>query len=411
MRGKLHGLGAVLVVAGFVMGGTKASALPDFLLRFSLDPFSRLEYRNQCSTCHMNPQGGGPRNPFGSAFEKNNHLVTPEFRRAWPSHFLPSVSAEPVRSEAGEVKATFSANEQEILLQVGGQYFRLRPKQAKLEPLAADEAARLLAAPPPLLPPAEEPKLPLRNQPTFDHYLVNLPTTLPYSRGGMSLRFTHRFTRPVFGYENFGQALGDLFSFDSFSFSSLGGAVGLTNWLAATLYRSPLDKTIEMGGVVQLLRQERGQPASAAFRVSVEGRNNFKDFYTTNLVFPLSRSFSNVAEVFVVPTASFNANPFADFATPFTPEGETRSHQAAIGVGASLRFRPRTAFVVEWMPRVAGFHGRDSRNTVSFGILRSTNAHVFELVLTNSLGTTTSRVISGGTQDFTLGFNLYRRLR
>ena len=54
---------------------------------------------------------------------------------------------------------------------------------------------------------------------------------------------------------------------------------------------------------------------------------------------------------------------------------------------------------------------RSSRNTYSFGILRSTNRHFFELVLTNSVGTTTNRAVSGGVKDFTLGLNLYRRFR
>ena len=234
---------------------------------------------------------------------------------------------------------------------------------------------------------------------------MNLPTNLPHERGSLSMRFTHRFSQPVFN-----SGIGDLYGFDSSSISSLGGEVGITDRLAAIVYRSPLfdprvvGKTIEMGGAYQLLRQEGREPLSASIRVTVEGRNNFQDFYTTNLVFPVSRTISNIAEAFVVPMVSFNANSFASFATPFDPEGQLRSHMAAIGLGASIRFRPRSAFVMEWMPRVAGFRGRNSHNTYSFGILRSTNRHVFELVLTNSLGTTTSRAVTDGVRDFTLGF-------
>jgi hypothetical protein len=65
---------------------------------------------------------------------------------------------------------------------------------------------------------------------------------------------------------------------------------------------------------------------------------------------------------------------------------------------------------MEWMPRVAGYRAAQTRNSYSFGILRSTNRHVFELVLTNSVGTTTSGAPSLGSGDFALGFNLYRRL-
>ena len=403
---KLQGAVFCLLICCQLLYAPNLYALPEFLLRFSQDPFSRAEFRGQCSTCHVDPQGGGPRNPFGAAFEENDHIVTPEFRQAWPSHFLPSVVSDPVSAGGGELQATFLASEQETILEINGEHFRLNTKEAKLEKITPEMAAGLIAAPPAPAATAPEVKLPLRAQPTFDHYLVNLPTNVPHERGSLSIRFTHRFSQPVFD-----SGIGDLYGLDSFSFSSLGGEVGITSSLTAIVYRSPLDKTIEMGGAFQLLRQGGNKPLSASVRVTVEGRNNFQDFYTTNLVFPVSHAISNLAEVFVVPLVSFNANPFASFATQFDPEGQSRSHTAAVGLGASIRFRPRSAFVVEWMPRVAGFRGRFSRNAYSFGIQRSTNRHVFELVLTNSLGTTTSRAVTDGIRDFTLGFNIYRRLR
>ena len=136
----------------------------------------------------------------------------------------------------------------------------------------------------------------------------------------------------------------------------------------------------------------------------------YSRFQTWNLVFPVSRTISNVAEVFVVPAFSFRANHF-DTSTPKGGEGEARRHQSAIGLGASIRLRPRTAFVAEWSPRVAGYHATDSRNAFSFGLQRSTNAHVFSLVLTNTVATTTGQSIASGTPDLRLGFNIYRRLR
>src|SRR3990172_10565765 len=92
------------------------------------------------------------------------------------------------------------------------------------------------------------------------------------------MRFTHRFTQPVLRVgENCDGCGGitDLIGFDSFSYSSLGGTLGINQWLAATVYRSPLDRTYEMGGGVQLLRQQGREPFSAALRVSVESRRLF----------------------------------------------------------------------------------------------------------------------------------------
>lgn len=350
--------------------------------------------------------------------------MTPEFRAAWPDHFVPMISADPAPSVQGGVKATLLANERDAVLEINGEHYRLRLKEAKLEKIEAEEAAKLIAAPPPPPPEPGVAILPLRNQPTFDHYLVNLPTTRPYDRGSISVRFTHRFTQPLFrvaGGCGGGCAGGsDLLGFDSFSYSSLGGAVGITNRLAAIVYRSPLDRNVEMGGVFHLLKQQGNVPFSASLRATMETRRlfvpadrGFRRFQTANLVFPISRSFSTIAEAFVVPMMSFKANPFASSSssTPLTPEGETREHQGAIGLGASIRFRPRSAFVMEWMPRIAGYRAGDTRNTYSFGILRSTNRHVFELTLTNSFTTTTSQSIATGSRDFSLGFNIYRQLR
>ncbi len=392
-------------VGFFFLVGVDAMALPAFLLRFSQDPFSKPEFRNQCSTCHINPKGGGPRNLFGTAFEKSNHIVTPQFRRQWPDHFNNSVTAS-----AGDLKATLLADGDDTLLEINGQQYHLNTRTAKLEKIEPAQAAQLAAAPPP---PAALPegKLPLRNQATFDHHLINLPTALPYGKGQLAMRFTHRFSQAVLGCDKSCAGIGELYGFDSFSSSSIGGAYGITRRLTATVYRSPFDKTIEMGGVFQLLTQKGSEPFSAAVRVSVEGRDNFQKSYTTNLVFPVSRNFRDLAELFVVPMVSFNANPFADQALPSDPPGAARQHQAAVGLGASIRFRPRTAFVMEWTPRVAGYHEFDSRNAYAFGIQRTTNGHVFELTLTNTVATTTSRYVSSGHEQFALGFNIFRRLK
>jgi len=410
----------LFICAGCLWSASPAWALPEFLARFARDPFSRPEFRTQCSTCHINPQGSGPRNPFGAAFERNDHLVTPEFRAAWPSHFVPSVTTAPVASPQGEARATVLANEQDAVLEIGGERYRLNVREARLERITAEQAAALVAAPP-APPVAQEARLPLRDQATFDHTLVNLPTTLPIERGSLSLRFTHRFTQPVIRVgEDCGGCAGvsELLGFDSFSYSALGGIYGVTDRIAVSLYRTPLERNYEFGGTFQLLRQRGREPLSAAARVTVESRLLFNPetiqderFQTTNLAFPVSRAISNLAEVFVVPMVSVRANPLAPEPGPFIPEGETRSHLGVIGLGASVRVRPRTALVMEWMPRVAGYRAGGTRNTYSFGILRSTNRHVFELVLTNTVGTTTSRAPSAGSSDFALGFNLYRRLR
>ena len=397
------------IAISMFFSGAEAFARPAFLARFSADPFSRTEFRGQCSTCHVNPSGGGVRNPFGTAFEKNGKIITPDFRAEWPDHFVASVEAKPVATANGEMKATFLSSD-DAIIEINGEKFQVNLKQAKIEKVDAAQVQKLTGQSSGAVASASEAKVPLKNQPVFDHHLINLPTALPYDKKSLSMRFTHRFSSAVLGCNASCIGIGELWGMDSFSYSSFGGAYNIVPRLTATVYRSPLDKTIEMGGVVQLMSEKGKEPFSAALRISVEGRNNFQEAYTTNIAVPVSRSISNFAEILAVPMFNFNANPDAPKAGPGISIGETRKNQAAIGLGTSIRFRPRTAFVMEWNPRVAGFHLTDSHNVYSFGLQRTTNGHVFEMTLSNSVGTTTSRAISTGGEGFSLGFNIYRRL-
>ncbi len=63
-----------------------ASARPEYLARFKSDPFRRSNMDN-CAVCHVNPNGGGTRNEFGSAFEAGGKILTPMLRVNFPDRF------------------------------------------------------------------------------------------------------------------------------------------------------------------------------------------------------------------------------------------------------------------------------------------------------------------------------------
>jgi hypothetical protein len=63
-----------------------AAARPDFLKLFQEDPF-RNPSVDGCATCHVNPEGGGPRNEFGQAFAANEFVITPMLRSNYPDRF------------------------------------------------------------------------------------------------------------------------------------------------------------------------------------------------------------------------------------------------------------------------------------------------------------------------------------
>jgi hypothetical protein len=167
---------------------------------------------------------------------------------------------------------------------------------------------------------------------------------------------------------------------------------------------------------MQLLNSDGDGPLSAALRLGLQTRRLFSieesDFERSesgSVMLPVGIRFAEVAELIIAPMFGLNVNQNAGVFP--ASEGERRRNLGAIGLGTSIRFRPRTAFTAEFLPRVGGFRPDNSRNGFSFGLQHATNGHVFQLTLSNSLGTTTNGAFIGGGKDFSLGFNLYRRLR
>jgi hypothetical protein len=61
-------------------------ARPNYLQDFQADKFRKAGV-DGCGTCHVDPAGGGARNPFGLAFAANNRVITPMLRAEWPDRF------------------------------------------------------------------------------------------------------------------------------------------------------------------------------------------------------------------------------------------------------------------------------------------------------------------------------------
>src|ERR1051326_5682048 len=78
-------------IAVLLFWSVPAFSMPQFLQAFRDDPF-RNPAIDGCGTCHVSPQGGGPRNPFGLAFMANGERITPLFRAQFPDHFIYPVS-------------------------------------------------------------------------------------------------------------------------------------------------------------------------------------------------------------------------------------------------------------------------------------------------------------------------------
>ncbi len=82
--------GFLIVTLGSSMWMSAVLAKPAFMDRYDRDPYSRAEYRNNCTLCHIG-RGGGERNDLGEAFEDSGYRFTPKVRAAFPKFFAPAI--------------------------------------------------------------------------------------------------------------------------------------------------------------------------------------------------------------------------------------------------------------------------------------------------------------------------------
>lgn len=237
----------------------------------------------------------------------------------------------------------------------------------------------------------------------YGYEMVNLPTPRRFEKNAFAIHFTHRFTQPFFTKDS----PPDLFGLDSFSYSGFGLSYGITDRVYAKVYRTPLDRNIEITGGVHLLHQNKRVPVSASAYVSVEGRDNFNRHYTTNIAAQFARSIGSYGSLHFSPIISLNSNPKAQL-----DPGED-NHTYAFGLGGQLNFRPTASIIFEYIPRAG--HKAQPDATISFGIQKRTYRHIFTLTFSNTQATTSSQISSGfGTfgdlrKGLTVGFNIYRR--
>jgi cytochrome c oxidase cbb3-type subunit 3 len=227
-----------------------------------------------------------------------------------------------------------------------------------------------------------------------DDLLFSLPTGRALDEHGVYVNFTHRFPYDA-AFSGQGRG-GELFGLDNFALASFGVRYGATDKLSLSIFRSPslLDRPIQLMVAYNILDEHHEAPLNMAVRVSIEGQNNFRKSFTENIEAIFSRSMTGRAQVYVVPTASFNArrlvqaSGFESSDIPDLPGINTFS----VGIGAAVDIRPTVALVAEVIPTVLnagelGIH----RPAYSFGIQKKIFRHAFTLGLTNSPGVTVSQ--------------------
>jgi Membrane bound beta barrel domain (DUF5777) len=248
-------------------------------------------------------------------------------------------------------------------------------------------------------PPPDDPDMDINlAQPDFT--LVALPTTLRVPRHKSAFRVTHRFSRSL-GEGDFGNLLEDLFGLDSGAQIGLEYRYGLFRGTQVGFHRTS-DRTIAFFGQHEVKAQSGSFPFTIDALASIDGTNNFRDSYSPTLGAVISRTIAEHAAFYVEPMWVNNSN--AD-PSELVDDNDT----VLVGIGARLRIRPTVYLAIEGAPRVAGYSPGSTQ--IGIGLEKRSGGHVFQLTITNGVGTTMGQVARGArnTDDWHLGFSIARK--
>ena len=229
--------------------------------------------------------------------------------------------------------------------------------------------------------------------------------------GLLDFRVEHRFGRINQGYY-------EIFGLDQ-SNTLISLEYGFKDWMLVGLDRASLDKTVSGFAKFKLLRQSSGArnmpvSISALLETSVVGmkwavpnRDNLfssRLSYTSQLI--LARKFNDHLSVQLAPIW-IHRN--------LVPTILDRNDVFALGIGTRYNISDMSSFNVEYYPVFGSSwnHTTNYRNSLSIGFDLKTGKHVFQLMLSNTMGMneksfvteTTGNALKG---DLHLGFNISR---
>lgn len=233
-----------------------------------------------------------------------------------------------------------------------------------------------------------------------DVVVVNLPTAMRLPLFKSNFRLTHRFAGNL-RRGTFGDQASSLFGIDQGAIIGFEYRMAVAPSVQAAFYRSSFDRTIQLHGKYDPIRQDRTVPVSISALASIEGTNNFKEKYAPSVGVVVSRRFGTRLAAYLTPIWTDNTNAATDHHEP-------RQSTTAIGIGARGRFGASTYVAGEIVPRASGYAPGEPAYGVS--VEKRVGAHMFSLTFTNTFGTTFAQVARGGAAStLYLGFNLGRK--
>ncbi|HEX8155191.1 MAG TPA: DUF5777 family beta-barrel protein [Thermoanaerobaculia bacterium] len=244
--------------------------------------------------------------------------------------------------------------------------------------------------------------------------LLTLPTARIPSEGTWEVKFTHRFNQSI-DQGSFEDQVHSLFGLDSNADVAFGLAFVPRPDIQVSVLRNNTNDTIEAAGKYVILQQANAVPVTASVRAGVDWRTeqdiaDRTSFFAQAIV---SRQFGRRAEVFVLPTFATHAGR----AVTAGGSGALFENAFNVPVGVALMVRPALSVVAEIIPPNGDLPDEmDGQFGWALGIKRAIGGHYFELLLTNSTGTTVDQYVSSTFQgtafetgNLHLGFNIERR--
>ena len=251
-----------------------------------------------------------------------------------------------------------------------------------------------------------------------DFVVVNLPTgmRLPLFKG--NFRLTHRFAGNL-RRGNFSDQASSLFGIDQGAVIGFEYRLAVAKHLQAAFYRSSFDRTIQLYGKYDAVRQGRALPVSMSALVSIEGTDNFQEKFAPAVGVVASRLVGTRVAAYLTPlwvdNSAASLEPVAHddshdqaTASASSTSGDRPSSTTYLGVGGRVRIGGSTYVAAEIAPRLAGYAPDQPAYGVS--VEKRAGSHMFSLTFTNTFGTTFGQVARGGASStLFLGFNLGRK--
>ena len=257
-----------------------------------------------------------------------------------------------------------------------------------------------------------DPYRPIGKLPVGDQ-LLTLPSSHMAADGTWEVKFSHRFNQSL-ADGSFADQLHSLFGLDTNADVTFGMSYAMRPDLQVSLARSNTNDTFEAAAKYIVLQQAPAVPVTIAVRGGVDWRTerNLEDrtsFFAQGIV---SRRFGKT-EVFALPTFVTNAGR----AVTGDTSGALFDQAFNMPVGVTYFIRTPLALVAEIIPPNGDLPSETKGDFGwSVGIKRAIGGHWFEVLLTNSQGTTVDQYISSTFQgapldadQVKLGFNIERR--